>query len=108
GRVDDPDILQDIGFGDGQTDLFAEFGGGYRLYDNIFLNSYLRYTYQFASEKELRVPYSEDASVSDEKGTFTEKLGNKWDYTLSSDYTINDWFSITGSYLFNYQEEAYY
>lgn len=108
GRVDDPDIIQDFGFGDGQTDVFAEFGGGYSLGNGLWLNSYLRYTYQIAADKELRVPYSEGAMVSDEKGTFNEKLGNKWDFALQSDYTINDWFSVTGSYLYNYMGEAQY
>jgi len=37
GRQDDPDILQDVGFGDGQFDLFAELGTGYIVNDYLFL-----------------------------------------------------------------------
>ncbi len=31
GQKDDPDIMQDVAFGDGQWDTFLELGGGYRF-----------------------------------------------------------------------------
>lgn len=41
GAVDDPDTLQDIGFGDGQPDAFIEIGGGKRLNASNYVNSWL-------------------------------------------------------------------
>lgn len=108
GRIDDPDTIQDFGFGDGQPDMFVEAGGSVSPIDSLWFNTSLRYTYQFASEKNLRIPYSEDISFSDKKGTFREKLGNMWNYTLQADYAINDWFSFATSYLYDYQEKAHY
>lgn len=108
GYVDDPDIIQDIGFGDGQWDIFGEVGGGIQLNDSLAVNSFTRYTYQFASQKKLRVPYDDEIMLSDETGTFEEKLGNKWQFNLESTWTINDWFALTPAYVFDYQEKAQY
>ncbi|MCO4754359.1 MAG: hypothetical protein KC478_07740 [Bacteriovoracaceae bacterium] len=108
GREDDPDILQDVAFGDGQWDVFAEIGGGYRLRDNLFINSFARYTYQFASEKEKRVPTSQDMSISDEKGSFYEKLGNKLLMDVDVDYIHSDWFEMKAAYLYETIGKANY
>ncbi len=98
GRVDDPDVIQDIGFGDGQWDLFAEVGGSYLLTNRITLSSYFRYTYQFASDKTLRVPYGKDVNLGDESTNYNEKLGNKALINFSASYALNDWASISSSY----------
>src|SRR5690606_9722170 len=44
GYQDDPDILQDVGFGDGQFDLFAEAASGYVFNDKLSFGTTLRYT----------------------------------------------------------------
>jgi hypothetical protein len=43
GRVDDPDILQDIGFGNGNVGMFGEIATGYVLSDKFSLGATLRY-----------------------------------------------------------------
>ena len=108
GYVDDPDLLQDIGFGDGQWDGFIELGGDYRLSNG--LNTYLwsRYTYQFSSEKELRIPTSADFPLSDQKGVFEEKLGNSLLTATGIDYTLNDWAAINFEYQIYSREKASY
>lgn len=108
GRVDDPDILQDVPFGDGQWDAFIELGGGYSVNNALTLNTFGRFTYQFASIKELRKPTSKDFKYSAESGEYTEKLGNKFLYNVNSDYGVNDWLSINSGYEFLYQQEAEY
>ncbi len=108
GYVDDPDIIQDIGFGDGQLDAFLEFGGGIFLRDNIVFNAWTRYTYQFESEKELRVPYSNEISLSDEKDTFNEKLGNKVDVGFDTEFFITDWLKFQPGFIYKYTEKAKY
>ena len=100
GRQDDPDILQDFSFGDGQTDAFLEFGGGFSLFDDASLSfdSSARITYQFAANKTLRIPENEDYQLGSEKALFNEKLGNKLLYNLSATYAFTDWFSLSTKY----------
>jgi hypothetical protein len=108
GRIDDPDIIQDIGFGDGQWDLFAEFGGSYHLSDSIVLNSYIRYTHQLSSDKTLRVPISAEVNLGDEKTRYNEKLGDKVLLHLSNEYYLNDWLSFKADYEFEKIAKASY
>lgn len=99
GRQDDPDILQDIAFGDGQWDAFMEFGGGYKLSNSLILNSFARYTHQFEAQKELRVPQSSDNATSSQKGSFLEKRGNKVLTNFNVDYIHNDWLNFNAAYI---------
>lgn len=108
GYVDDPDIIQDIGFGDGQWDAFVEYGGAYIINKNFILNAETRYTYQFASEKRLRVPISEDIPLSDETATFTEKLGNRLETRVGIEFLPNDWLRVAPTLINVYTEQAEY
>lgn len=108
GRQDDPDILQDQGFGDGQFDLFGEVATGYVLNDKISFGSMLRLTYQAPTTKTLRVPQERDFQLSAQEGEFDVKYGNKLNFTLNSTLTLNDWISVTPVYRFMLQEKAEY
>ena len=108
GYVDDPDLIQDIGFGDGQWDAFFEFGGGYVINSQIILNAWSRYTYQFESSKTLRTPYSYDTNISDKKDKYNEKLGNKLLIGLNSDLIFNDWFKLQPNLIFQQTAKAKY
>ncbi|MBY0517678.1 MAG: transporter [Bacteriovoracaceae bacterium] len=108
GREDDPDLLQDIGFGDGQWDGFAEGATGYLFTDKFSMGTTFRYTYQAPATKTLRVPMSRDFQLSDQSGSFNVKYGDKINYSLSATYSFNDWFSLTPSYLLNYQMSSRY
>ena len=108
GRVDDPDIIQDIGFGDGQWDAYFELGGAYRAAERVIINLESRYTHQFAAEKRLRVPISEDIPLSDVSANFTEKLGNRLDSLIGAELHLNDWLNINPSMIFSFTEKAQY
>lgn len=109
GKTDDPDILQDFGFGDGQPDAFVEFGGGLRIGEtNLSLDSYTRLTYQFASQKTLRIPENKEYQLGSEKGVFEEKLGNKLEYNLSGTYQFTDWLSLNTGYTYYYEQQSEY
>lgn len=98
GREDDPDTLQDIGFGDGQWDFFAEFGGGLRYNKWWGADSWLRYTYQTSYRKIERMPESASFPVTSRKGEVEIKLGNKFQYNLQNTVYLNDQFSLSGLY----------
>jgi hypothetical protein len=108
GVEDDPDLLQDIAFGDGQWDVFVEGAYGHIINDNFMLGNVLRYTYQAPAEKSLRIPMDRDFALSDKKGSFVVKYGDKIDYIFSMTYTMNDWFSMTPAYEVNYQMSSEY
>jgi hypothetical protein len=108
GRQDDPDILQDIGFGDGQFDFFSEMATGYLISDKWSIGGTLRYTYQAPSTKVLRVPEASDSSLSGQKGNFYVKYGDRINIMLQSTYHINDWLAVTPLYRYMYQTNARY
>lgn len=108
GRQDDPDILQDIAFGDGQFDLFTELATGYVVDDHLQFGATIRYTHQFETTKKLRIPDSQDFALSSRTGTFNVKYGDKLNLMLNSTYKFNDWISFTPVYRYMRQESAQY
>lgn len=108
GRQDDPDILQDVGFGDGQFDFFSEVGTGYVVNDQLSFGSTLRYTYQAPTSKELRVPSGPGSTFSSEKGDFNVKYGDRINLMLNSTISYNDWLSFTPIYRYMYQMKSQY
>ena len=108
GRQDDPDILQDVGFGDGQFDLFSEVASGYVVNDYLNIGSTLRYTYQAPTTKRLRVPTSRDFTLSSEKSEFLVKYGDKINWMVNSNIAVNDWLSFTPTYRLLYQMPSQY
>lgn len=108
GEVEDPNILQDISFGDGQWDAFAEFGGGFQPVSFFALNSWFRYTYQFEQVRHLRAPHDPAITISKDTADFTIKLGNKYDYTLSPTFIFTDWLALKTEYVLAYQGRSKY
>jgi hypothetical protein len=108
GRTDDPDMLQDVGFGDGQTDFFLEAATGYVFNDYLTFGTTLRGTYQQAFDTELRVPSTQNSTVSYDKGEFNVKYGNKINWMANATYSYNDWLAFTPVYRLMYQTESQY
>ncbi len=102
GQEDRPDVVQDIGFGDGQWDAFFEFGGGIDWGSKLSFDSYARYTHQLPMTRELRIPESEDFPYSSKNAAFDIKLGDKIKWSFSSTYDVTDWFGITPAYSYEY------
>lgn len=108
GREDDPDILQDVGFGDGQFDVFGEMASGYVVNDKLMFGTSVRYTYQAPTSKTLRVPDEKDFLLSPNSGRFDVKYGDKFNWMINSTIVANDWFAITPIYRFMYQMPSKY
>lgn len=108
GYVDDPDTLQDLGFGNGQWDAFVEFGGGRVIDKDTSMDLWTRFTYQFASDKELRVPISEGIGIGRDSQDVEEKLGNKFLVGVAIKHNLNDWFSLKPTFTYEFIEAATY
>jgi hypothetical protein len=100
GDEDNPDSLQDVSTGDGQYDAFVELNSGISFLDNTFqFDLKGRYTYQFASEKEVRWIDDVDIPLSKSKKTVNQKLGNKIDAAFTATYNATNWVNLNSSYL---------
>lgn len=108
GMQDDPNILQDVGFGDGQFDVFGEVGTGYIVNDNLSFGTRFRYTYQTPTKKNLRVPTARDFELSSKKGEFDVKYGDKLNFMLNTTIAVNDWFSFSPVYRYLHQMKSEY
>lgn len=103
GMEDDPDILQDIAFGDGQYDLFTEMATGYIFSDKFSIGTIVRYTYQAPMTKNLRVPSDQDFTLASEKENFKVKYGDRINAALTASFHLNDWIILTPTYRYMYQ-----
>lgn len=108
GRQSDPDLLQDIAFGDGQWDVFSELAVAYMPSSKWRFGTTWRYTYQAPSEQTLRIPFDEDVPLGDTKGRFNVKFGDRVDATVSATHIINDWLSFSPLYELAYQMPSKY
>lgn len=108
GREDHPDILQDISFGDGQWDNFFEFGGDYQFTQDFGLDLWSRYTIQHPYKKNIRQPESESFPMTETKGTAKINLGNKLLVGTQANYSINDEWSPSLNYIFEYKAKDDY
>ncbi|MBC7537428.1 MAG: hypothetical protein H7281_01300 [Bacteriovorax sp.] len=108
GRKDNPDILQDIAFGDGQWDAFFEWGGGIILSSNWSLDNWTRYTYQFPYSTTIRTPDSSTFPVTANEGLAQIKLGNKAQTNLQANYKLSEEWTTSLTYSFEYIEPSDY
>jgi hypothetical protein len=109
GREDNPDMIQDVAFGDGQLDAFTEFGGGVSFFKGQYqVDSYTRLTYQAPSQKTKRAYTSSDFPLTNEKAEFEEKLGNKVLVGFINTYVPTHWSALSVEYQFNYKEADRY
>ncbi len=108
GKEDNPDILQDIAFGDGQWDAFLEFGGGADLNETFSIDQWSRATYQFASNEDVRLPESSTFPVTSRKGKSRIKLGNKAQGNVQINMRIFDHWQLNALYSYEYTEKTKY
>ena len=78
GRRDDPDILTDLPFGDGQTDAFFQVTADEFLPYGVVLNQYAKYTYQAPGHRTIRMATLEE-KIQVDKAEADFKLGDKID-----------------------------
>lgn len=108
GKIDNPDILQDVAFGDGQWDAFFEYGVGFTpriLKSSLSFDFWNRFTYQFPFETELRLPDSLIFPITAQKGNVKVKYGNKFQSNIKTNYQLSDEWSSSLTYTLDYKEK---
>lgn len=111
GREDNPDILQDIAFGDGQWDAFFEFGTGLTFdsgRSDFSVDQWTRVTYQFPYTADVRQPDSSAFPISSTKGSAHIKYGNKYQTNVQGNYKISDEWGSSLGYSLEYKEKDNY
>ncbi len=78
GKTDDPNVLNDLAFGDGQTDLFSQLSLDQPLNFGFRLNEFGKYTVQLPGKKTVREVTPDESIEVDETNT-NFKLGDKVD-----------------------------
>ncbi len=102
GDADDPDSLQDVSTGDGQVDAFVESMAGVSFFDNVLqFDLKTRFTYQFATQKSMRLIDDASIPLSKSKEDMSEKLGNKIDATLTTTLYPTLWFNVNTSVIYS-------
>ncbi len=82
GRVDSPDLLTDLPFGDGQWDIFAALLADQYVLPSLFVNQFFRYTYQAPDRRSVRWKTYDETVLAPKRET-DFKLGDKIDAGLS-------------------------
>lgn len=108
GRTDDPDILQDFAFGNGFWSTFVEFESAYHFNKSLDLEVLARYSYQFPTSVQERIPTEQDSALSDEKGFFDYYPGMRWDLWIATPYKILSWLTFSPKYIFEYDQQDIY
>lgn len=82
GRRDNPSILTDLPFGDGQWDIFSQLTLDQQLGANVFINQFAKYTYQAPDRRRVAwKTYDESIEVPVNSTKF--KYGDKVDAGVS-------------------------
>lgn len=82
GKVDDPQILTDIPFGDGQWDIFGQLSFDEEILDSVTFNQTLKYTHQLEGQKKVRA-IREDEKIEVPLTSTRFKPGDRWETNIS-------------------------
>lgn len=85
GREDDPNILNDMAFGDGQWDTFAQVAVDEPMADGLTFNQFAKYTVQLPGQKTVREVTADEAIAVGQADT-RFKLGDKIDAGTSAQW----------------------
>jgi hypothetical protein len=104
GREDNPDILQDYAFGDGQWDALTGVGFSYFFGKHIILNGLATYIYQFPMQRQLRAPDNPQFTLTRNKADFVIKPGSKTRVGSFLEVSPIHWLTVIPEYYLDKQE----
>lgn len=102
GRKDNPDMLQDVSFGEGHWSAFAEFGGGWKATEALTFDLWSRYTYKLRFSDELRLPEDDEFTLTTHKALTRIKPGDKWEASARVSVAPSSYFTLSGTYIYEW------
>ena len=110
GQAERPDDLFDVATGDGQTDIEANGTADFVLGKRFWASASARYGLQMSDEKPFRIPdVARNAFVAQyREQTVTRDLGDYIELEAAPRYVYNDYFSLSGYWLFRRKGEDKY
>ena len=100
GKVEDPDILQDLALGDGQTDLLLRLHVDFLGIKKLCLDGTVRYDIQLPDKQTKRVPDSVDHPVTANKEVVKRNLGDIFQFEFMGKYEFAQPLSGGVKYLY--------
>ena len=107
GKVDNPDILNDIPTGKGSLQLLTGISIDQYLISNVFLNQYVKYQHPFVSKKDVRLKTA-DEKIAVEKARARYFLGDLYQIGASLQYEPTNGFVSGLGYIYEKQYEDRY
>lgn len=108
GRKDNPDMLQDVAFGEGHWSFFSEFGGGFKPTEALSLDSWTRYTYKLSYDDNIRLPEDADFPLTKRKAMTSIKPGDKWEWNARVSVSPTKTLTLSGTYIYEKVFKAKY
>jgi hypothetical protein len=100
GRTDDPDLLFDVGFGDGQWDIEVHHMIDYFIRPELFVTAQAIYTAQLPHNATFRAIPSQEFPLSDTSVKLNRNKGDYWQASLETNYTFLKYISVSSRYRF--------
>jgi hypothetical protein len=110
GQAERPDDIFDVGTGDGQTDIEANGTADFILGRRFWASASARYGLQMSDDKPFRIPdVSRNPFVAQyREQTVTRDLGDYIELEAAPRYVYNDYFSLSGYWLYRRKGEDKY
>ncbi len=103
GEADDPDMLQDLPFGDGNTDLLFRINADYTGIPKLVLNGTVRYDIQLPDEEKMRVLEDVNFPLTANKETVDRNLGDIIEFEVMGNYSLTK--EISGGAKYRYTKK---
>lgn len=103
GRTDDPDVLFDLGFGDGQWDLGFYHYVDYSPLSKLYLTLETGYTVQLPDTRSFRVPVVDGIEISPVKTRLDRDLGDIMEVGLEANYGITRLLTFSPKYRYRHK-----
>lgn len=110
GDIDSPDNFVDVGTGRGTAAIEGRWFGDVLVGPRFWQSFIVRYTKMFADDQEMRIidlPNERLAALY-RKQTVHRELGSAFEFETTPRIILNDFFSVSGQYLYRHKDEDHY
>lgn len=110
GDIDSPDNFVDLGTGRGTTAIEGRWFGDILVGSRFWQSFIVRYNKPFSDEQELRITDlpNERLALAYRRQTVDRQLGSTLEFETSPRIVINDFFAISGHYVYRHKGEDHH